>query len=125
MQFTTKLPKKLALVLSTVLLVAVSFFLSVAPAAAETYEVKMGADNGMLAFVPNDLTISAGDTLKFVNNKLAPHNVVFEGHPELSNKQLLFSPGQSVETTIADPGKYSFYCEPHRGAGMVGTVTVK
>ncbi|MYG38388.1 MAG: plastocyanin, partial [Synechococcus sp. SB0676_bin_10] len=24
-----------------------------------------------------------------------------------------------------EPGTYSYYCEPHRGAGMVGTITVQ
>ena len=41
---------------------------------ASTVEVKLGTDAGMLAFEPSTLNISAGDTVKFVNNKLAPHN---------------------------------------------------
>jgi plastocyanin len=124
--------KKLGLLLATVALVITSFFTSVAPAMAETYTVKMGADSGLLQFEPANLTIKAGDTVKWVNNKLSPHNVVLDSTKveanqaaKLSHKNLLFSPGESYETTFSEPGVYSYYCEPHRGAGMVGTITVQ
>ena len=91
---------------------------------AKTVEVKLGTDAGMLAFDPSSITISSGDTVKFVNNKLAPHNAVFDGHEELSHADLAFAPGESWEETFSTAGSYEFYCEPHRGAGMVGTVTV-
>ena len=127
--------KKLVLIISTVFLLAVSFFTSVNPAAAETFTVKMGSDSGQLQFIPDTLTIKPGDTVKWVNNKLAPHNAVFDSskvNPDLakslSQKNLLFSPGEGYETTFpADiaPGEYSYYCEPHRGAGMVGKIIVE
>ena len=97
----------------------------VASASAATVEVKLGADSGMLAFEPSSVTIKAGDTVKFVNNKMAPHNAVFEGHDEYSHADLAFSPGESWEETFSDAGTYDFYCEPHRGAGMVGQVIVE
>ena len=99
--------------------------LSVSAANAATVEVKLGTDGGMLAFEPSNISISAGDKVKFVNNKLAPHNAVFDGHDELSHPDLAFAPGESWEKTFATAGSYDFYCEPHRGAGMVGTVVVK
>lgn len=126
--------KKLGLLFSVALLAIASFALSAAPAMAETYEVKMGADSGALQFVPSTLTVSPGDTVKFVMNKLAPHNAVFDKVPagadasSLSHKQLLFSPGESYSTTFpadAPAGEYNFYCEPHRGAGMVGKIVVE
>ena len=46
--------------------------LNVGTAQAATVEVKLGTDAGMLAFEPATVTIKAGDTVKFVNNKLAP-----------------------------------------------------
>ncbi len=98
---------------------------SVSSAQAATVEVKLGTDAGMLAFEPSTITINAGDKIKFVNNKLAPHNAVFDGHDELSHADLAFAPGESWEKTFASAGSYDFYCEPHRGAGMVGTVIVK
>ncbi len=98
--------------------------LGVSSATASTVEVKLGTDAGMLAFEPSTVNISAGDTVKFVNNKLAPHNAVFDGHEELSHSDLAFAPGESWEKTFTAAGTYDFYCEPHRGAGMVGKVVV-
>ena len=98
--------------------------LGVSSAQANTVEVKLGTDAGMLAFEPSTINISAGDTVKFVNNKLAPHNAVFEGNDELSHPDLAFAPGESWEKTFSQAGTYDFYCEPHRGAGMVGKVVV-
>ncbi len=100
------------------------FALGITSAQASTVEVKLGTDAGMLAFEPSNITISAGDKVKFVNNKLAPHNAVFDGHEDLSHTDLAFAPGESWEKTFSDPGTYEFYCEPHRGAGMVGKVVV-
>ena len=96
----------------------------VSTAQAKTVEVKLGTDAGMLAFEPSTVTISVGDKVKFVNNKLAPHNAVFEGHDELSHPDLAFAPGESWEKTFSSAGTYDYYCEPHRGAGMVGKVVV-
>lgn len=117
--------KTIGLALCAVVLAVSSFLLGVSPASADTVSVKMGADNGLLAFDPPTVTIKAGDTVKWVNNKLSPHNVVVEGHTELSHKALAFSPGESFETTFDAPGTYTYYCEPHRGAGMVGKVVVE
>ena len=99
--------------------------LGVSSVQAKTVEVKLGTDAGMLAFEPNSINISAGDTVKFVNNKLAPHNAVFDGNDDLSHPDLAFAPGESWERTFSTAGTYDFYCEPHRGAGMVGKVTVQ
>ena len=99
--------------------------LYVGSAQAATTEVKLGTDSGMLAFEPSTVTISSGDTIKFVNNKLSPHNAVFDGHDEFSHSALAMTPGESWEATFSDPGTYDYYCEPHRGAGMVGKIIVE
>ena len=117
--------KKLGLLFSTVLLVVASFFATTTNAMAATYEVKMGTDSGMLQFEPSELTVKAGDTVKWVNNKMSPHNAVFEDASVKSHKDLVFSPGENYETTFDEAGEYSYYCEPHRGAGMVGKVIVQ
>jgi plastocyanin len=121
--------KKLGLLLSSLLLAVTMIFSAVNPAYAETVEIKMGADSGMLAFQPAKVTIQAGDTVKWVNNKLAPHNVVFDSSAKnadkLSHKGLAFAAGESFEITFTEPGEYPYYCEPHRGAGMNGTITVQ
>ncbi|MGB3615130.1 MAG: plastocyanin [Elainellaceae cyanobacterium] len=126
--------QKLGILVSVLLVAIATVLVPASPAAAETYEIKMGADNGQLAFVPNELTVSPGDTVNFVLNKLAPHNVVFDKTPagvdsaSLSAKNLLFAPGESATVSIpadAPSGTYSFYCTPHRGAGMVGKLNVQ
>ncbi|QUS62125.1 plastocyanin [Synechocystis sp. PCC 7338] len=127
------MPKKFLTVLAGLLLVVSSFFLSVSPAAAASATVKMGSDSGALAFEPSTVTIKAGDEVKWVNNKLSPHNVVFAAGDgvddaaaaKLSHKGLAFAAGESFTSTFTEPGTYTYYCEPHRGAGMVGKVVVE
>jgi len=122
--------KRIALLLPAAMLILSPLFISASPALADEATVKMGADNGMLAFQPSKVEISAGDTVKWENNKLAPHNVVFDKTPggeeaaKFSHKSLAFSPGETFSETFDTPGEYTYYCEPHRGAGMVGTIVV-
>ena len=78
MKFKTAISRKLGLLLSAMLLVVASFAVQVAPAAAETYTVKMGTDKGLLQFEPSSVTIKPGDTVKWVMNKVPPHNAVFD-----------------------------------------------
>lgn len=125
MKVLASLARRFSLLAVAAVLCLGSFFVATAPAAAQTVSVKMGADNGMLAFEPATLEIKAGDTVQWVNNKLAPHNMVIEGKPELSHKDLAFAPGETFEATFTEPGTYSYYCEPHRGAGMVGKIVVQ
>ncbi len=107
----------------------------IAPAQAATHTVKMGSDSGRLVFDPAVLTIAPGDTVRWINNKVPPHNVVFDATKmsqtladQFSHRQLLVRLGQEVETSFPDdlaPGSYPYYCVPHRGAGMVGTIIVQ
>ncbi|WP_017652446.1 plastocyanin [Fortiea contorta] len=138
MKFIAASWRRLSLAVLTILLVVSSFAVFTPSAAAETYKVKLGSDKGLLAFQPKVLTIKPGDTIEWVNNKVPPHNVVFDAAKNpakdaalakaLSHKKLLMSPGQTQSTTFpadAPAGDYTFYCEPHRGAGMVGKITVQ
>ena len=86
-------------------------------------DVTMGS-GGNLVFEPSEISISAGDTVHFVNGMLPPHNVIVEDHPELSHEGLLFAPGESFDVTFTDAGDYTFWCAPHKGAGMIGTAHV-
>jgi len=100
--------------------------------AAETKEVKMGSDSGLLAFVPQKTTICSGDSVKWINNKGGPHNVVFdeEGVPSGVNYEdisMFDQMGEEDETftmKFESKGEYAYYCEPHRGAGMNGVLIV-
>ena len=87
-------------------------------------DVVMGA-GGNLVFEPNDITISTGETLHFVNEALPPHNIIVEGRADLSRESLLFAPGESQDILFADAGDYTFFCGPHKGAGMIGSIHVK
>ena len=86
-------------------------------------DVSMGA-GGNLVFEPNEITISAGDTVHFINEALPPHNIIVEARPDLSREALLFAPGESQDVVFADAGDYNFFCGPHQGAGMTGVVHV-
>lgn len=120
-----------------VLLMACFFWWSGTGSAwAATYQIKMGADNGLLAFQPAQLTIQPGDTVEWLNNKLPPHNVVFSSVPngdkalaeKLSHQALVYKPGDSFRITFGPdfpPGTYTYYCTPHRGAGMVGKIILQ
>jgi len=130
--------RRLSLAVLTVIVIFGSFAVFTPTASAETYTVKLGSDKGMLAFQPKELTVKPGDTIEWKNNKVPPHNVVFDPKKNptkdavlaksLSHKKLLMSPGQFETTVIpadAPAGSYTFYCEPHRGAGMVGKIIVE
>ena len=86
-------------------------------------DVQMGA-NGNLVFEPAEVSIVAGESVHFINNMLPPHNVVVEDHPELSHEGLAFAPGESFDVTFSEAGDYTYWCAPHKGAGMIGTVHV-
>jgi plastocyanin len=86
-------------------------------------DVSMGS-GGNLIFDPSDVTINAGDTVHFVNDMLPPHNIIVEGRADLSRESLMFNPGESQDILFADAGDYTFFCGPHQGAGMTGTIHV-
>ena len=106
----------------TIMLSALFLSFSLA-ASAYAAEITMGS-GGNLIFSPNELTISVGDTVKFVNGELPPHNMVVKDHPELSHTDLAFMGGESFEVTFPESGDYEFQCDPHAGAGMTGIIHV-
>jgi plastocyanin len=87
-------------------------------------DVQMGAD-GNLVFSPDEVTINAGESVHFINNMLPPHNVVVEDHDELSHEALAMLPGEDFEVVFTEAGDYTYWCAPHKGAGMIGTVHVQ
>ena len=107
----------------TVMLSALFLSFSLA-ASAYAAEITMGS-GGNLIFSPNELTISVGDTVKFVNGELPPHNMVVKDHPELSHTDLAFMGGERFEVTFPESGDYEFQCDPHAGAGMTGIIHVQ
>ena len=68
-------------------------------APAWAVDVMMGAD-GNLVFDPAEVTISAGESVHFVNNMLPPHNVIVEDHPELDHEALALMPGEEFDVCL-------------------------
>jgi len=113
--------------------VATCASLAVAFAAHAGGAVKLGSDSGGLVFEPATVQIAKGEEVVWTNNAGFPHNIVFDedGIPagedaeKLSREDLLNAPGETFKMKFNTPGTYEYYCEPHRGAGMVGKVIVK
>jgi len=117
-----------------------------APAAISgtTHEVKLVGDGQGYRFEPADLTIKAGDGIKFTMVSGGPHNVAFdpatispeakaalaanmpEQQGELSGKMML-NAGETYTISFANvpAGTYEFYCTPHLAMNMKGKVTVQ
>jgi len=110
--------------ISGVILAVVAAMIFLLPKMAYAVDITMGS-NGNLIFDPSDVTIDAGETIHFVNGMLPPHNIIVEGRADLSRESLMFSPGESQDILFADAGDYDFFCGPHQGAGMTGTIHVK
>ena len=101
---------------------------------ASAMDVKLGGDDGSLAFVPQEFTVAPGEKITFKNNAGFPHNVVFDedeipsgvnvGEISMAEEDLLNGAGDEFSVVLKEKGTYSFYCAPHQGAGMVGKVTV-
>ncbi|ACO65330.1 plastocyanin, chloroplast precursor [Micromonas commoda] len=124
-------PSPAPLLPSQAAVVGVSTVLLASPAFAAT--IKLGGDNGELGFFPNKITVAKGETVEFVNNKAFPHNVVFDednvpsgvNADAISHEDYLNGPGEKVTNKFDTPGTYGYYCEPHQGAGMQGTIIVQ
>lgn len=116
-----------------------------APITGTTHEVKMYGDDKGYRYEPKDITIKAGDGIKFVFVNGGPHNVAFNAADipadvkpqldanfgadkmaELSSK-FLMNPGEFTTISFANikPGTYPFFCTPHLAMNMKGTVTVQ
>ena len=115
-----------------------------APITGTTHEVKMLGDAQGYRFEPANITLKAGDGIKFVMVSGGPHNVAFdpaeipddvEGQIDanISEKMgplssaLKMNPGESITVSFGNvkAGSYPFHCTPHLALGMKGTVTVQ
>lgn len=91
-------------------------------------EIAVGP-GGEFVYDPAKVRVDAGTTLRFVWES-ANHNVVVEESPAESdwegspNVPETYDGGYEFSQTLDVEGTYGYYCTPHRGAGMVGTVLV-
>jgi plastocyanin len=110
----------------------------------KTHEVKMIGDDKGYRFDPADITVKAGDGIKFIMVSGGPHNVAFDPatipadvKPQLManmpNQQaelsspLFMNPNEAYTISFANvkPGSYPYHCTPHLAMGMKGTITVQ
>jgi len=117
---------------------------AMAPITGKTVEVKMVGDEKGYRFEPADITVKAGDGIKFVMVSGGPHNVAFppESTPAAAKAQLsanmpnqmaelsgplLINPNEAYTISFANvpAGKYEYHCTPHLAMNMKGTITVQ
>jgi plastocyanin len=116
-----------------------------APAAGgTTHDVNMVLEGSSYKYVPDQLTIKAGDVVRFHNVSGGPHNVSFwadsipggaadvlkAGMPDQMaplEGSLLTEPNgiYSVNFANAPAGEYKYYCLPHLALGMKAKLTVQ
>jgi plastocyanin len=128
--------------------VAALFALLVTTGAARAQSVhvvrlEVESDQEIYRFVPARVTVRPGDVLRFKVSSGAPHNIAFDGerltttaraalNAAMSNRTGDLS-GPVLERTGAEyrivvptlaPGRYGFYCTPHRAYDMRGELIV-
>jgi plastocyanin len=117
-----------------------------APATGKTIEVKMVGDEKGYRFEPANITVKAGDAIKFTNVSGGPHNVGFDpakvpaaAQSQLSanmpgdhsmgplESPLLLQPNETYTISFAKipAGTYDYHCTPHLALGMKGVITVQ
>ena len=70
------------------------------------------------------MTIQPGTTIRWVNAANIFHTVTPDGHTEFA-RATFSQTGDSFEHTFTTPGTYDYFCEPHVGFGMRGTIIVQ
>jgi plastocyanin len=113
------------------------------PISGTTHEVKMVGDASGYKFEPAEITIKAGDGIRWTMVSGGPHNVAFdpattpaaaktalmanmpEQMAELMSKNLI-NPNETYTVSFANvpPGTYDYNCTPHLAMGMKGKITV-
>ncbi|MEM7433992.1 MAG: plastocyanin/azurin family copper-binding protein [Myxococcota bacterium] len=90
----------------------------------------VNTEDGILVFMPEDITISTGDTVRFVmtdtHNALEVSQETYDARgttPLEGGFEVDF--GQTGEVTFDTPGVHYYVCTPHATVGMIGTITVR
>ena len=100
---------------------------------AQIVDVAVGA-NGSRQFVPNNITVSVGDTVRWTwqsdnHSVTSGPGCTADGEfcsPNNSNCSagVLNNTGTVYQHTFTQTGTFSYFCALHCGSGMVGTVNV-
>ncbi len=75
------------------------------------------------AFAAPTITIARGETVRWRNTTASFHTVTPDGHQVFVERQTN-AQGQTFETRFDAPGRYRYYCAPHRALGMTGEIVV-
>lgn len=105
-----------------------------ATAGPQTVTVNVAAGGGF-SFDPKTVTIKVGDTVKWVWGG-GGHNVVSGSNATADNKfcspndmncsaAALSNAGDTYSHKFTAAGSFPYFCRPHAGAGMTGTITVQ
>src|SRR5262249_47078946 len=86
---------------------------------APAQEAQVKIDN--FTFEPQELTVNAGSTVKWVNHDDIPHTVVSDDKTTFKSKAL--DTDDAFSFTFAKPGIYPYFCSIH--PKMTGKVVVK
>ena len=76
-------------------------------------------DQDNISFEPNELTVSAGETVYFVNSETTVHNVAIDGE-DVTGMMKKFDVREYI---FEEPGEYDLKCDYH--PQMRATVTVE
>ena len=76
------------------------------------------------AFSTPSVTIDRGESIRWRNSTATFHTVTPDGHQAFAARQTNAA-GQTFETRFDTPGRYRYYCEPHRALGMTGEIIVR
>lgn len=87
------------------------------PTGGQTFQVQATDDK---VFIPQNITISVGDTVKWNNPGGKPHTITFSNTAIPSME--FFKGGQVFEATFNQAGAFSYLCQFHDG--MLGTINV-
>ncbi len=107
------------------------------------HEVKMIGDGTGYRYEPTDISVKAGDGIKFVFVSGGPHNVAFDAtllpadvkaqlEANMPNQAsplmgpMMLAEGEDYTLSLAGiaPGTYEYFCTPHLAMGMKGKITV-
>ena len=114
-----------------------------APITGTTHEINMVGDEKGYRFEPANITVKAGDGIKFNMVSGGPHNVAFDpatipadvkdqlfaNMPNSTDgsSPMFMNAGESWTLSLGNikPGNYDFNCTPHLAMGMKGVITVQ